>query len=53
MKFVLSSKEFKDIKSAGRKCDNWFSTNQLNHHTKLYKVIETYSPRIVFKKEKK
>lgn len=53
MKFVLSSKEFKDIKSAEKRCDRWFSTDQLNHHTKLYKVTETYYPKIVFKKEKK
>jgi hypothetical protein len=52
MKFVLSSKPFKDIKSAEKTASNWFSTDQLNHKTKLYKVIETYSPRIVFKKEK-
>ena len=53
MKFVLSSKPFKDIKSAEKLVTNWFYTDQLNHKTKLYKVTETYYPRIVFKKEKK
>ena len=53
-KYVLSSKEFDQIKDAENKVNGWFhgGEQQLNRKTKLYKVTETYSIRLKFVKQK-
>jgi len=52
MKYVLSSTKFDKISKAEKVVKGWLSTNQFNHHTKLYKVTEVYYPVIKFVKGK-
>ena len=51
-KFVLSASEFKDIKSAEKKAEEWQEDETLKKDTKLYAISAVYDLKLKFVKRK-
>lgn len=51
-KFVLSSKEFDNVKDAEHKVYDWYKAGTLKQKTKLYKIVEIYDLKLKFIKRK-
>lgn len=51
-KYVLSRKKFDSIKDAEKLVNGWYGSGDLEHGTRLFKVVETYDLKLKFVKRK-
>jgi hypothetical protein len=51
-RYVLSKRKFDTIKEVEKLVNGWYGSGDLEHGTRLFKVVETYDLKLKFVKRK-
>jgi hypothetical protein len=51
-RYVLSKRKFHTIKEVEKLVNGWYGSGDLEHGTRLFKVVETYDLKLKFVKRK-